>query len=166
TSPFRGVTRHRLTGRYEAHFWDSSYKKGGRSRGRQIYLGGYETELEAARAYDRAVIAHCGSKAPLNFLLDDYSEDLAWIQGRTPEEVVGILRRGSVGFARRASQYRGVTRHHQQSKWEARIGRVEGNKYLYLGTYDTAEDAARAYDRACVKFRGSKAILNFDLSHY
>lgn len=38
----------------------------------------------------------------LQFLLDDYSEDLAWIQGRTPEEVVGILRRGSVGFARRA----------------------------------------------------------------
>lgn len=42
------------------------------------------------------------------------------------------------GCCRGQSQYRGVTRHHQQSKWEARIGRVEGNKYLYLGTYDTA----------------------------
>jgi hypothetical protein len=27
TSMYRGVTRHRLTGRYEAHFWDSSYKR-------------------------------------------------------------------------------------------------------------------------------------------
>lgn len=25
TSAYRGVTRHRLTGRYESHFWDSSY---------------------------------------------------------------------------------------------------------------------------------------------
>ena len=25
TSAYRGVTRHRLTGRYEAHYWDSSY---------------------------------------------------------------------------------------------------------------------------------------------
>ena len=34
------------------------------------------------------------------------------------------------------SKYRGVTRHHQQGRWEARIGRVRGNKYLYLGTFD------------------------------
>lgn len=25
TSMFRGVTKHKLTGRFEAHFWDSSY---------------------------------------------------------------------------------------------------------------------------------------------
>jgi hypothetical protein len=31
-----------------------------------VYLGGYETELEAARSYDRAVIAYKGDKAPLN----------------------------------------------------------------------------------------------------
>lgn len=29
-------------------------------------------------------------------------------------------------------QFRGVTKHHQQGKYEARIGRVSGNKYLYL----------------------------------
>ena len=26
-------------------------------------------------------------------------------------------------------------RHHHNGRWEARIGRVLGNKYLYLGTY-------------------------------
>lgn len=31
--------------------------------------------------------------------------------------------------------YRGVTRHHQQGRWQARIGRVAGNKDLYLGTF-------------------------------
>ena len=59
------------------------------------------------------------------------------------------------------SQYRGVTRHHQHGKWEARIGRVDGSKYLYLGTFDAAEDAARAYDRAAVKFRGRKVRYSY-----
>lgn len=26
-------------------------------------------------------------------------------------------------------------RHHHNGRWEARIGRVDGNKYLYLGTF-------------------------------
>ncbi|KAH9620107.1 hypothetical protein KSS87_009889, partial [Heliosperma pusillum] len=36
TSQFRGVTRHRWTGRYEAHLWDNSCRKEGQTRkGRQ-----------------------------------------------------------------------------------------------------------------------------------
>ncbi len=47
--------------------------------------------------------------------------------------------------------------HHQHGKWEARIGRVDGNRYLYLGTFTSEEDAARAYDLAAIRFRGHKA---------
>ncbi|GAB4820822.1 hypothetical protein N2152v2_007868 [Parachlorella kessleri] len=171
TSLYRGVTRHKLTGRYEAHYWDSNFKRentgrGGRTRGRQVYLGGYEAEEEAARAYDKAALAYMGVHAPTNFVLEDYAEFLETMAGKTPEAIVGELRRKSVGFARGQSQFRGVTRHHHQNKWEARLGRVEGNKYLYLGTFESPEEAARAYDRAAVKYRGKKAITNYDLSEY
>jgi hypothetical protein len=104
------------------------------------------------------------------FPLDEYADFLESIHDKTPEEVVANLRRGSVGFSRGRSQYRGVTKPHAtkagSNKWEARMGRIDGNKYLYLGTYSTPEAAAKAYDRAIVKYKGLKAVTNFDLSNY
>lgn len=74
--------------------------------------------------------------------------------------------RKSSGFSRGVSKYRGVARHHHNGRWEARIGRVFGNKYLYLGTYSTQEEVARAYDIAAIEYRGVNAVTNFDLSTY
>ncbi|KAL8143470.1 hypothetical protein V2J09_016502 [Rumex salicifolius] len=39
TSIYRGVTRHRWTGRYEAHLWDNSCRREGQARkGRQVVI--------------------------------------------------------------------------------------------------------------------------------
>nr|XP_010929255.2 AP2-like ethylene-responsive transcription factor AIL5 [Elaeis guineensis] len=169
TSIYRGVTRHRWTGRYEAHLWDNSYRREGKRRkGRQVYLGGYDKDEKAARAYDLAALKYWGPSptTTTNFPISDYEKELEEMKNMTRQGFVASLRRKSSGFSRGASIYRGVTRHHQHGRWQARIGRAAGNKDLYLGTFSTQEEAAEAYDVAAIKFRGLNAMTNFDISCY
>ncbi|KAG5035261.1 hypothetical protein JHK87_010171 [Glycine soja] len=147
SSIYRGVTRHRWTGRYEAHLWDKNcWNESQNKKGRQ---GAYDDEEAAAHAYDLAALKYWGQDTILNFPLSTYQNELKEMEGQSREEYIGSLRR-----------------HHHNGRWEARIGRVFGNKYLYLGTYATQEEAATAYDMAAIEYRGVNAVTNFDLSRY
>ncbi|KAL2633109.1 hypothetical protein R1flu_004588 [Riccia fluitans] len=66
---YKGVTFYKRTGRWEANIW---------YEGKQHYLGASSTAIEAARAYDKALLftRPVTRYDELNFPIRDYEEDI------------------------------------------------------------------------------------------
>lgn len=127
SSIYRGVTRHRWTGRYEAHLWDkSTWNQNQNKKGKQVYLGAYDDEEAAARAYDLAALKYWGAGTLINFPVSDYSRDLEEMQMVSKEDYLVSLRRKSSAFSRGFPKYRGISRQPQGTRWETSFGQMLG----------------------------------------
>jgi hypothetical protein len=129
-------------------------------------------EEEAARCYDLAALHKRGRDAKINFKLADYLDAAG-------ELVAEPLRDGAttLGGKQRTSEYNGVSWDTWNMKWKAQI-RIGAGKVVHLRYYPEAEEeaAARAFDRAAIRFRDLRPLcsslewlleeLNFPLSDY
>ncbi|KAK8712078.1 hypothetical protein V6N13_147330 [Hibiscus sabdariffa] len=145
--------------RYEAVLWDNS-------EGQRPKTGGYDDEESAAKAYDLAALKLWGQSAPLNFPMNNYEKEVEEMKYYSKNEYFRCIRRKSKGFAKGSSIYRGVSRNADFKKWQARIGKGKDMKGIYLGTFDTEEEAAKAYDVASIRIKGENAVTNFDMNEY
>jgi hypothetical protein len=107
--------------------------------------------------------ARCGANGCLGC---DLTTAVARTTGSSSEgeecSAASFVKNGGVGKrrARRASKFRGV-RQRPWGKWAAEIRDPHRAVRKWLGTFDTAAEAARAYDVAAFEFRGQRAKLNF-----
>ncbi|CAJ1910355.1 unnamed protein product [Sphenostylis stenocarpa] len=161
SSVYRGVIKCNDE-RFEAFVWDNT-DPGERGR-----TGAYSTEVDAAKAHDLVAIRIGGLKALTNFHMRCYSTDMDEMRRMNKWDYICAVRRLGKGYTDGGdSPFRGVYRNRVPTsrKWEARLGR-EGSPTIHLGTYYTAEDAARAYDIISIKLKGGDAITNFDSKSY
>lgn len=138
--PRRGA-RADLTSRYRGVSWAAHVQKWNAQimiDYKQLHLGYYEDEVYAARVYDAEARALHGDSAQLNFPND---QPVPRFKPRVP-----------------SSKFRGVSLFARAGKYHARI-QVAGKQH-HLGSFDTEEQAARAYNRAALDYYGAHAKLN------
>lgn len=96
-------------------------------------------------------------------ILQRFSEESLSRESRAETKLTaaaGQFRSRGGGDGLKKKLYRGV-RQRNWGKWVAEIRLPQNRMRVWLGTYDSPEAAAYAYDRAAYKLRGEYARLNF-----
>jgi hypothetical protein len=124
------------------------------------YLGCFDTKQEAALAYDRAA-RQCGDDKLLNYESIKAAAEAA-AEAAAQAQSDHILVHPNQPKPRPASGFYGVTA--LRKRWQATIRYSKiyyDSKLHHLGTFDTKQEAALAYDRKA-RQRGEDTPLNYE----
>ena len=143
SSQFRGVSWDKRTRKWDARL---------QVRGKNLFLGLFTGEVEAATAWDHAARECWGEFAFQNFP----SEKVDCVTVPVPAEHV---RRKRKHRQKVTSEYRGVSWRGDIKKWRAAL--LFRGKLMHLGTFTDELTAALAYDRAAGEYLGDRALTNF-----
>jgi hypothetical protein len=151
-SGFRGVSFNNRPGRVKR--WNATVAIDGKN----VCLGYFSDKVEAAHTYDQWVIDHHDSSVYTNFPRA-YYEQTPW-HPAAKEKNKSIAQSSKIN---NLSGFRGVTKSGKNG-WKSVIHYM-GTVYR-LGSFKTAEEAARKYDRKMIELRGDSARTNFARSDY
>ncbi|WMV07262.1 hypothetical protein MTR67_000647 [Solanum verrucosum] len=128
---YKGV-RQRKWGKWVAEVYNP------RTKGR-VWLGTFNTAEEAALVYNKAAIAIRGVNAVKNIIKP------------TPRDLPST----SSDDDRVLTQF-----HSEVIKWVAEVYNPRTKGRVWLGTFNTAEEAALVYNKASIAIRGVNAVTN------
>jgi hypothetical protein len=141
TSKYKGVFLCRQTGRFRAQITINR---------KRIYLGYFDSEENAARAYNAKAVELFGEFAYLNPV-----DGPPPVRFRDPQR--SQLYSGPRGGS---SRFKGVSWNSRQRTWQVAFRAL--GKYHFVGNFTDEEEAARAYDRRIRELGcGTFARLNF-----
>jgi hypothetical protein len=128
----KGVSKYKGVSKTKEGKWTASFMY----KGESFYLGSYESEEDAAKAY--------------NVKASELAEEFAYLNN--------VNHRGfEIKKRKKSSNYRGVT---VKSNGKINASIEKDGKSYFLGVFDTEEDAARMYNFWAIDLFGNKAVLN------
>jgi group I intron endonuclease len=117
--------------------------------GKNIHIGSFGDEIEAALAYNEFAKNILGDDAVLNIIN---------LNGLSPYEYISNLEKNYKKRKNTSSKYVGVSFDKSRNKWISYF--ISGEKTIYVGRFLTETEAAMAYNEYALEYLGWKAKLN------
>jgi hypothetical protein len=143
SSGYKGVSLNKLGENWEAYIQHNN---------RRVYIGAFESELKAAKAFNEFSFFIDKEYAVLNDLFDD-----GGIKLFTDDEIQEKLDYVPEPIQKK-SKYKGVSRNEKTLKWTARA--LYNGKTKHIGSFQTEKDAALAYNEFLIENDGNLKLLN------